>query len=162
MRQNIVFSYSERIPVSFSWLFHDFSFFFNVILRYYCFLQKLFYYYYFIIYFLSWKLFLFFHVPGCSGMSRHVPECSGIFHVPGFIDGRKKGRFTVKSIYYINTNEIPGGLSGENISSHVKITCYFHMWKYHRCYGYIINCAFRRVKLFQWNGLVVHWCLYNK
>ena len=30
------------------------------------------------------------------------------------------------------------------ISSHVKITCYFHMWKYHRCYGYIINCAFRR------------------
>ena len=29
--------------------------------------------------------FLFFHVPGCSGMSRHVPECS-MFHVPGFID----------------------------------------------------------------------------
>ena len=60
-------------------------------------------------------------------MSRHVPECSGIFHVPGFIDGRKKGRFTAKSIYYINTNEIPGGLSRENISSHVKIRCYFHM-----------------------------------
>ena len=36
------------------------------------------------------------------------------------------------------------------ISSHVKITCYFHMWKYHRCYGYIINHAFRRIKLFQW------------
>ena len=31
-------------------------------------------------------------------------------------------------IYYINTNEIPGELSCENmISSHVKITCYFHM-----------------------------------
>ena len=30
--------------------------------------------------------------------------------------------------YYINTNEIPGELSRENmISSHMKITCYFHM-----------------------------------
>ena len=32
------------------------------------------------------------------------------------------------SIYYINTNEIPGELSCKNmISSHVKITCYLHM-----------------------------------
>ena len=32
------------------------------------------------------------------------------------------------NIYYINTNEIPGELSRENmISSHVKITCYLHM-----------------------------------
>ena len=32
------------------------------------------------------------------------------------------------SCYYINTNEIPGELSRENlISSHVKITCYLHM-----------------------------------
>ena len=29
-----------------------------------------------LLYFFSWKLFLFFHVPGCSGM----------FRVPGFID----------------------------------------------------------------------------
>ena len=30
--------------------------------------------------------------------------------------------------YYINTNEIPGELSRENmISSHIKITCYFHV-----------------------------------
>ena len=30
------------------------------------------------------------------------------------------------SIYYINTNEIPGELLRENlISSHVEITCYF-------------------------------------
>ena len=36
------------------------------------------------------------------------------------------------------------------------------MWKYHCCYGYIINCAFCRIKLFQWNGLVFHWCSYNK
>ena len=42
--------------------------------------------------------------------------------------------------YYINTNEIPGELSRENmISSHVKITCYFHMWKYHCCYGALHN-----------------------
>ena len=67
------------------------------------------------------------------------------------------------TIYYINTNEIPGELLCENlVSSHVKITCYLHMWKYHRCYGYIINRAFHTKKLLKWNGLVVHWCLYNK
>ena len=67
------------------------------------------------------------------------------------------------SFYYINTNEIPGELSRENlISSHVKITCYLHMWKYHCCYGYIINRAFHTKKLSKWNGLVFHWCLYNK
>ena len=66
-------------------------------------------------------------------------------------------------IYYINTNEILGELSRENlISSHVKITCYFHMWKYHLCYGYIINRAVHIKKLSKWNGLVFHWCLYNK
>ena len=48
------------------------------------------------------------------------------------------------------------------ISSNMKITCYFHMWKYHLCYGYMINRTFRRIKLFLWNGLVFHWCLYNK
>ena len=34
---------------------------------------------------------------------------------------------TIIAVYYINTNEIPGELSRENmISSHVKITCYLH------------------------------------
>ena len=67
------------------------------------------------------------------------------------------------TFYYINTNEIPGELLHENlISSHVKITCYLHMWKYHHCYGYIINHTFHTKKLLKWNGLVVHWCLYNK
>ena len=67
------------------------------------------------------------------------------------------------SFYYINTNEILGELSRENlISSHVKITCYLHMWKYHLCYGYILNRAFHTKKLLQLNGLVFHWCLYNK
>ena len=41
-------------------------------------------------------------------------------------------------------------------------TWYLHMWKYHRCYGFIINRAFHTKKLLKWNGLVVHWCLYNK
>ena len=67
------------------------------------------------------------------------------------------------SLYYINTNEIPGELSCENlISSHVKITCYLHKWKYHCCYGYIINRTFHTKKLLKWNGLVLHLCLYNK
>ena len=49
----------------------------------------------------------------------------------------------INLFYYINTNEIPGKLTRENlISSHVKMTCYLHVWKYHRCYGYIINSAF--------------------
>ena len=48
------------------------------------------------------------------------------------------------------------------IFSHVKITCYLHMWKYHRCYGYIINSVFHTKKLLKWNGFVFHWCLYNK
>ena len=67
------------------------------------------------------------------------------------------------NIYYINTNEIPGELSHENlISSRVKITCYLHMWKYHLCYGNIINRAFHTKKLLKWNGLVFHRCLYDK
>ena len=92
--------------------------------------------------------------------------------VPTFSKRKKKVQLiqnwtyckTVKiCLYYINANEIPGELSRENlISSHVKITCYLHMWKYHRCYGYIINRAFHTKKLLKWDGLVVHWCLYNK
>ena len=55
--------------------------------------------------------------------------------------------------YYINTNEIPGKLSRENlISSRVKITCYLHVWKYHSCYGYIIGRAFHTKKLLKRNG----------
>ena len=44
------------------------------------------------------------------------------------------------------------------ISSHVKITCYLHMWKYHLCYSYIINRAFQTKNLFKCSGLVFHWC----
>ena len=64
---------------------------------------------------------------------------------------------------YINTNEIPSELFRENlISLHVKITCCLPIWKYHLCYGYIIIRAFHTKKLLKWNGLVFHWCLYNK
>ena len=63
----------------------DTSFFFSisiffvvvVVILCYLFLQKFYYYYFF-----SWKLFYFF-------MFRDVPVCSRMFHVPGFIDGRK-------------------------------------------------------------------------
>ena len=91
LRQNIVFSYSEKIPVSFSFFlsfflcFFIFRFFllFHVIINFYKnYLLLLFYYIFF-----HENYFYFFHVPGCSGMFRNVPACSGMFHVPDFIDG---------------------------------------------------------------------------
>ena len=76
LRQNIVFSYSERIPVSFSWLFHYFSFFFCYFTLLLIFtkiiLLSLFYY----IYISFHKDYFYF---SCSGMFRDVPECSGMF-----------------------------------------------------------------------------------
>ena len=43
-----------------------------------------------------------------------------------------------------------------------KWQCYLHMWKDHHCYGYTINWAFHSKKPWKWQGLVFHWCLYNK
>ena len=43
-------------------------------------------------FFFSWKLLLFFHVPGCSGMLR----------VPGFIDARWNRGFAVRNSYVQN------------------------------------------------------------
>ena len=107
-----------------------------------------------------------------------LPKCCNIGTVkPCFMDAHLiwtphySGQFALslgkeslrENILLYKHNEITGELSRENmISSHMKITCYFHMWKYHHCYGYIINRAFHRKKLFQRNGLVFHWCLYNK
>ena len=48
-----------------------------------------------------------------------------------------------------------------DIFTRQNIMLFSHV-KNHCCYGYIINRAFRRIKLFQWNGLVFPWCLYNK
>ena len=63
---------------------------------------------------------------------------------------------------YINTNEIPGERLHKNmISSHVKITCYLHTWNITIAMA-IINCAYYSKNLLKWNGLVFHWCLYNK
>ena len=46
-------------------------------------------------------------------------------------------------------NEIPGELLPEDmISSHVKIRCYLHTWKGHRCHGYIINRSFAMIWYF--------------
>ena len=85
-------------------------------------------------------------------------SCDKIFFFPP-----KEIPLIVVIIILITTNEIPGELSRHNrISSQVKITCYFHTWKDHRCYGYIINSASRSEKAFYWNGLASHWCLYNK
>ena len=40
----------------------------------------------------------------------------------------KDSKIFIISLYYINSSEIPGELSSENmISSQVKITCYLHM-----------------------------------
>ena len=81
LRQNIVFSYSEMIRVSFSLLLY-FLFYFTllliftkIILLYY---YYYYYYYYFIIFFHEnyFYFFMFGDVPGFSGMFRHVPECS--------------------------------------------------------------------------------------
>ena len=63
-------------------------------------------------------------------------------------------------LWYINTDEILSELLRENmISSHVKIICYFYMWKDHRCYGYIINHACYSKKYFSemvWNFIGVY------
>ena len=58
------------------------------------------------------------------------------------------------SFYHINTNEIPGELSLENlISSHVKISPLLWLQNISRL---------SHQKLLNLNGLVFHWCLYNK
>ena len=88
LRQNIVFSYSERIPVSCSWLFHYFSVFllllFYVIINFY---KKYFIIFILLLLFFSWKLFLCFHVPECSGMFRNVPY-SWFYRRPVWTAGR--------------------------------------------------------------------------
>ena len=57
---------------------------------------------------------------------------------------------------YINTNEIPGELSHENLtSSHVKITCYLQLlWLHNK-----LHFSHQNTNKVKW--LVFHWCLYN-
>ena len=68
----------EQRPVSFSW--SDFSFFCYFIVFLLLIFTKIMLLLFYLIFF-SWKLFLFFHVPGCSGMFRNVP-CSGVLSTP--------------------------------------------------------------------------------
>ena len=42
------------------------------------------------------------------------------------------------------------------IFSHVKITCYLHTRKDHRCCGYIINCAFCSIIKLTWYFIGVY------
>ena len=76
----------------------------------------------------------------------HFRKMSGnVWMVFGQLSGsfRKSSAACRCGVYYINTNEIPSELSRENfISSHVKITCYFHTWRDQRRYCYIINRTF--------------------
>ena len=81
-RQNIVFSYSQRISVSFSWLIDYFSFFFCYFTLLLIFIQiiLLLLFYYIFFHENYFYFFMFRDVPGCSGMFRYVPECS-VFRV---------------------------------------------------------------------------------
>ena len=64
-------------------------------------------------------------------------------HKTNALDNNFKLMCIMFSYYmYINSNEIPSELPRENISSHVTITCYFHTWKDHTCYGYISKSRF--------------------
>ena len=113
---------------------------------------------------------LTFAMTGCIALSidelikptgEHIIMSSYSCNIP---DGGNDMNWNIwnKSYYYINTNEIPGELSRKNLisNSRVKITYYLHVWKYHCCYGYIIDLAFHTKKLLKWNGLVVHWGLW--
>ena len=90
LRQNIVFSYSEMIRVSFSLFF---AFFFVVTLL--LILQKSFIIIFLFIFFFIEIIFIFScfgmfrDVPEFSGLFRHVPACSGMFLFPGFVDAHK-------------------------------------------------------------------------
>ena len=93
LRQNIVFSYSE---MSFFFLiislFFVFFLLFFVIFLLLIFTKTMLLLSFYLINFFSWKLLLFFHVPGCSGMLR----------VPGFIDARWNRGFAVRNSYVQN------------------------------------------------------------
>ena len=77
-KKNIVFSYSERIPVSFSWLFHSFSFFFFLLFYVLINFYKNYVIIIILLYFFFMKIIFIF---SCSGMFRNVP-CSGFYRRP--------------------------------------------------------------------------------
>ena len=98
LRQNIVFSYSEMIPVSVILYSLFFVFFYYFMLIYVILLLLIFtkiilLWIFYSNFFCSCQLLLFFHVPACSGM----------LCVPGFIDAPKGGKMEkpVKSHVFV-------------------------------------------------------------
>ena len=87
-------------------------------------------------------------VPGIFSMEFRIQDCLGLLYmkqftkIPKFDDNLAK--FILNEIQpFKSLKVVPHELLCENmISWNMKITCYFHMWKDHRCYGYIINRAF--------------------
>ena len=60
-------------------------------------------------------------------------------------DGDENGLFIIKSSmkYQVSFRAKTWYLPNVNIA------CYLHMWKYHHCYGFIINHTFQTKKLFK-------------
>ena len=58
----------------------------------------------------------------------------------------------------ITRMDMAQGVGGRG-TSRVKITCYLHMWKYHHCYGFIINHTFQTKNYWSkmvWNFIGVY------
>ena len=105
LRQNIVFSYSQRVSVSFSWLIDYFSFFFCYFTLLLIFTKIILLWLFYYIFFHENYFYYF--------MFRDVPGCSGMFRVPGFIDGQSN----VSRSWYIKQC-IPLGIHRSTWSKH--------------------------------------------
>ena len=69
--------------------------------------------------------------------------CVGLAKLSSFSGSKLKMQISNEVLLYKQQWNIPSELSRENfISSHVKITCYLHMWRDHRRHGYMINRVF--------------------
>ena len=96
---------------------------------------------------------------GIFSVEFRIQDCLGLLYMkqftktPRFDDNQAK--FIMNEIQpFKSLKVVPCELSCKNmISWHMKVTCYFQMWKDHRCYGYIINRAFRSKKIIKWNIL---------
>ena len=102
LRQNIVFSYSERIPVPFSWLFHYFSFFFcyfTLLLIFTKIMSLLLLFYYIYIFFFFFFFFYFF-------MFRDVP-CSWFYRRPFYRYKDQRRQFYEKTLFHFLTVIVP-------------------------------------------------------
>ena len=96
---------------------------------------------------------------GIFSVEFRIQDCLGLLYMkqftktPRFDDNQAK--FIMNEIQpFKSLKVVPCELSCKNmISWHMKVTCYFQMWKDHRCYGYIINRAFCSKKIIKWNIL---------